>query len=441
MEQPAWLARAWEQFGVSEIADADDNPEIQKYYREVGQRAELHDEVAWCAAFAGAMLARAGAEHTGSLLARSYLNWGTPLDAPRLGAITVLERGQDPGAGHVGFLLGSSKSHVFLLGGNQGNKVSVAAFDIGRVLGYRWPQVNAPVADAPITQAPVSHVKGIFERALAHVLEMEGGFSDDPYDPGGPTNRGITLEDFARWKGVTVDATSRARLVDELKRIADDTVSAIYTNRYWRPAGCPDLPAALGLFHFDAAVNHGTGTAIRLLQSAVDVEADGEIGPLTRAAILAQPVAETLTRYAQFRRARYRALPTFWRFGRGWLNRVDATLRAADAELNVSEKSKTPQVSKGDHTMNNDTSIDPNQKWWLQSRTIWGAIITAAAAVVPVLGPMIGINVPGDVIKQAGDQTLSVVQALAGLFGTFLTIYGRVNATLPLARKDVSVKI
>ena len=91
--------------------------------------------------------------------------------------------------------------------------------------------------------------------------------------------------------------------------------------------------------------------------------------------------------------------------------------------------------------MTTTNQMDPNQKWWLQSRTIWGAIITAAAAVVPVLGPMIGINVPGEVIKQAGDQTLSVVQALAGLFGTFLTIYGRVNATLPLARKDLSVKI
>ena len=227
MEQPAWLARAWEQFGVSEIAGAEDNPEIQKYYREAGQRAELHDEVAWCAAFAGAMLFRAGETHTGSLLARSYLNWGTPLDAPRVGAITVLERGSDPGAGHVGFLVGVSKAKVLLLGGNQGNKVSVAAFDIGRVLAYRWPQVNAAVA-----VAPVSNAKGIFERALAHVLEMEGGFSDDPYDPGGPTNEGITLNDFARWKGVTVDATSRARLVEDLKHIASDTVSAIYTNRY-----------------------------------------------------------------------------------------------------------------------------------------------------------------------------------------------------------------
>ena len=435
MEQPAWLAAAWGEYGVAEIAGAEDNPAIQAYYRDIGHGAALHDETAWCAAFLGAMLVRSGETHTSSLMARSYLGWGEPLDEPRVGAIAVLERGSDPNAGHVGFVVGTAGKRIFLLGGNQGDRVSVAAFEVNRVLAYRWPQ------GAPVTQVPVANAKGIFQRALAHVLEMEGGFSDDPFDPGGPTNRGITLEDFARWKGVSADATSRARLVDELKRISDDTVIAIYTNRYWRPAGCPDLPAALAFMHFDAAVNHGVGGAIRLLQQAVGVDVDGEIGPLTRAAITARPVAETLVQYAEQRRARYRELATFWRFGRGWLNRVEATLKAANAELNVREKSNSTQISKGDHGMINDMQTDTTQKWWLQSRTIWGAIITAAAAVVPVLGPMIGVNIPSEVIKQAGDQTLSVVQALAGLFGTALTIYGRVHATLPLVRKDVSVKI
>ena len=117
-------------------------------------------------------------------------------------------------------------------------------------------------------------------------------YTDDPYDPGGPTNRGITLQVFAAWKGVAADAD----LKEELKRIPDATVREIYAARYWTPAGCDDLAAALAFFHFDAAVNHGVVGAIRLLQQAVATDVDGEIGPLTLAAIARRPVEEIVER-------------------------------------------------------------------------------------------------------------------------------------------------
>ena len=91
--------------------------------------------------------------------------------------------------------------------------------------------------------------------------------------------------------------------------------------------------------------------------------------------------------------------------------------------------------------MNSGAIAQANAKWWLQSRTIWGALITAAATVVPVLGPLIGIELPGEVVRQAGEQTISAVQALSGLFGTLLTIYGRLSATAPLVRMAVSLKV
>lgn len=80
-------------------------------------------------------------------------------------------------------------------------------------------------------------------------------------------------------------------------------------------------------------------------------------------------------------------------------------------------------------------------KWWLHSKTMWGALITAATTVLPILGPLIGLNLPADVIKQFGDQALVVVQAIGGLFGILLTIYGRTQATGPLTRRDVSVRV
>ena len=147
-------------------------------------------------------------------------------------------------------------------------------------------------------------------------------FSDDPYDPGGPTNLDITLAVYADWKGVAPDAA----LEEELQGISTATAGAIYAARYWTPADCDDLPPALAFFHFDTAVNHGVTGAIRLLQQAVGTDIDGEMGPLTLAAAVRAPIAETLQAYAEVRRARYRALPHFWRFGRGWLARVDTTL-------------------------------------------------------------------------------------------------------------------
>ena len=194
MDQPAWLQAAWAEFGVREGAGADDAPQVLRYFREAGHSEIAHDATPWCAAFVGAMLKRAGLEGTGSLLARSYLGWGEAIDDARSGAVVVLSRGDDPGAGHVGLYVGAAGDRVFLLGGNQGDAVSVEAFDAGRVLGYRWPSEGPP--------SPTAVTNNIFETALAHVLEMEGGYTDDPYDPGGPTNKGITLTEFAKWRHV-----------------------------------------------------------------------------------------------------------------------------------------------------------------------------------------------------------------------------------------------
>lgn len=446
MQQPAWLTAAWAEFGVREVVGSGDAARVVRYFRDAGHAQITNDETPWCAAFVGAMLERVELEGTGSLLARSYLKWGLAIDGPRLGAIAVLTRGSDPAAGHVGFYLGASDDKIFLLGGNQGDAVSVAPFARDRLLGYRWADVKSETG--PAVGNPDSGQTDVFARALAHVLKMEGGYSDDPYDPGGPTNRGVTLAVFAKWHGETVDAASRARLIDGLKRISDETVQRIYHERYWQPSSAGLLPKPLALMHFDASVNHGVGGAIRMLQSAVGTTSDGEIGPQTLAAIAAMPTTTSVARYAEIRRARYRALPHFWRFGRGWLRRVDSTESLANtwaaSEGNARTTTTSSTHTEGDSRMANDTGAigtAEGAKWWAQSKTIWGAIITAVATVAPLLGPVIGVDLPGEVVKDAGEQTVNAVQAVVGLIGTLLTIYGRLKATTPLARRALSVKI
>ena len=167
--------------------------------------------------------------------------------------------------------------------------------------------------------------------------------------------------------------------------------------------------------------------AIRLLQRAVGTDVDGEIGPLTRAAIARMPLEETLEVYADVRRARYRALPHFWRFGRGWLARVDTTLARA-LDIAATSGPSRPTQEKGTSDMP-ASSTTPTTKWWGNSVTIWGALITALSTVLPALGPVIGIDITGDLVREAGEQIVETVQAIGGLIGTAMTIYGRVRAS------------
>ncbi|KUO61797.1 MAG: hypothetical protein APF80_00085 [Alphaproteobacteria bacterium BRH_c36] len=436
--QPAWLAEAWRELGQSEIAGPGHNPRITAFFRELGHEAHARDEVAWCAAFAGACLERGGLASTRSLMARSYARFGEPIEEERLGAIAVLSRGNNPAFGHVGFIVGWSKDRIWLLGGNQNDAVSVAGYERSRLVSLRWP--GAPLAGfGTVELSPPD----IFAQALDHVLEMEGGYTDDPHDPGGPTNKGITLATLAAWRKREINPSNRAALIAELKAIASDDVAAIYAARYWRPAGCPDMSASLAFFHFDAAVNHGVTGATRMLQAALGADVDGEIGPLTRQRIDTMPIHKVLAAYAAIRRKKYRALPHFWRFGRGWLRRVDRTLERAtgmaDGTRKPTERKPETTNQNGDRDMT--TTEQGASKWWGQSMTIWGALITAAAAVLPSVGPIIGLDVNAAMVREFGDQVLTASQALIALAGTALTIYGRTRAVLPLARRVINLKL
>ena len=164
MQQPSWMAEAWRELGQSELPASAHNPRIVAMFDELGYPHQ-GDETAWCAAFVGACLERAGISSTRSLRARSYLEWGVATDNPAVGSIVVLERGSDPALGHVGFLVGMTDTATIVLGGNQSNAVTVAAFDRRLVLDFRAPEPQQA------TQ-PGNHK---FELALSHVLAMEGG--------------------------------------------------------------------------------------------------------------------------------------------------------------------------------------------------------------------------------------------------------------------------
>lgn len=116
------------------------NPKVVQYFADVGHSWVKDDETAWCAAFVGAMLKRAGLPHTGALNARSYLDWGTPvgIEQAERGDVVILWRGDRDGwQGHVAFFHSLTGDRVTLLGGNQSNQVNLAAYPLDRVLGVR----------------------------------------------------------------------------------------------------------------------------------------------------------------------------------------------------------------------------------------------------------------------------------------------------------------
>lgn len=433
--QPAWIVEAWREFGQKEIPGSAHNPRILEIFKDAGHPQTASDEVAWCAAFAGACLERAGVGSTRSLRARSYLDWGRSTDRGRLGVIAVFSRGSDPAAGHVGFWVGETDHQILVLGGNQANSVSVAWIDKSRLLGLRLPEKTSSNIVTPL-----------FDTALAHVLEMEGGFSDDPYDPGGPTNRGITLATLAAHRGVELTDRNASQLKSQLKALSRAEAGRIYLARYWTPSMAEHLPRPVALMHFDAAVNHGVGTAARILQEAARVRVDGEIGPETRRAVWrAQPVLLIET-YADLRRNRYRKLQHFWRFGRGWLARVENTLAAAQRLAHEAQPSSNLNTTngKGDRTMPDTTTLPSGEaaaKWWGESLTIWGSIITGLSTVLPVVGPLFGLNITSDLVVTLGEDVVRVGQAVGGLTGTLMVILGRVRAETRLTTREIKVKV
>lgn len=159
-----------------------------------------------------------------------------------------------------------------------------------------------------------------FGKCLAVVLREEGGFVNNPSDPGGMTNLGVTKATWEGWTGKPATAA-------DMHALTPDKVGPLYAEKYWNAVHCADLPPGLALCVFDFAVNTGPGRAARYLQQLVRAAQDGQVGPATLAAVrsLVANIGEAavVRQFQNMRRQYYHTLGTFTVFGRGWLRRVD----------------------------------------------------------------------------------------------------------------------
>lgn len=158
-------------------------------------------------------------------------------------------------------------------------------------------------------------------KALAWVRQDEGGNDDDPADSGGRTSRGITQREYTAYcKLHHISANA------DVWKAPDPIVDMIYDDEYWKPY-CPSLPAGVDYLFFDFNVNAGPHRAIITLQQAVNVDADGRVGPITRLAVINADRIQLITRYTAAKKNFYtrlaQAVPKDRKFLAGWLSRAD----------------------------------------------------------------------------------------------------------------------
>ena len=136
--------------GTVEWANGN-NPKVVAYFKDSGNPGVMDDETAWCAAFVGAMLKRAGIKGTGKLNARSYLDWGTPVarNDAQPGDVVIFKRGNSSWQGHVAFFVKDRGALIDVLGGNQSNAVNIKGYHSAALLGIRRPPKATAKPAAP----------------------------------------------------------------------------------------------------------------------------------------------------------------------------------------------------------------------------------------------------------------------------------------------------
>ena len=155
-----------------------------------------------------------------------------------------------------------------------------------------------------------------FDEAFERLIDPqhEGGYVNDPRDPGGETKFGISKRSYP---------------AEDIAGLTLDRAKAIYRRDFWGPAGCDAVPDAIKFDMFDTAVNSAPRTAIKILQRAVGELDDGILGPHTLLAATGMDPERLIARFNGWRLDYLNDLPTWPAFGRGWAQRIAENLKGA----------------------------------------------------------------------------------------------------------------
>lgn len=147
-------------------------------------------------------------------------------------------------------------------------------------------------------------------RAIDLVLANEGGYVNNPHDPGGETNFGVTAS-VARANGY----------LGNMRDMPIEFARGVYYDQYWKRYGIDKLPWPVDFITLDACVNSGA-LGVVWLQRAVGTLEDGRIGPQTLAAVNAQPPLAVALKASAYRLRALTGFSAWGDFGKGWARRI-----------------------------------------------------------------------------------------------------------------------
>jgi lysozyme family protein len=217
-----------------------------------------------------------------------------------------------------------------------------------------------------------------FAEALRRLLTHEGGYSNHPADPGGPTKYGVTIGDYRRYIRADGSAADvKAMTVDEAKKI--------YRERYWNVMRCDELPSGVEYAVFDYAVNSGVARAAKVLRRALGLP--GGSAAVTVAVVNAAKKSapeKVVIAICDERLSFLKSLKTWPTFGAGWERRVNEVRAAA---LKMARASPATEIAPANRKSNAAVAASVFSivvgavAAWMQSTAFWIAVPLAIATV------------------------------------------------------------
>jgi lysozyme family protein len=151
-----------------------------------------------------------------------------------------------------------------------------------------------------------------FDEAFNRVIGLEKGYVNDPDDPGGETNFGISKRSYPHL---------------DIKHISRDEAKAIYFRDFWNRIGAGDLPDGVVYQVFDFAVNSSIETAIRYLQRSIGVADDGYWGPISKNVAKQKTESDMIMNFVAERLIYYTKLKRWDTYSKGWTRRAAQDLK------------------------------------------------------------------------------------------------------------------
>ena len=216
---------------------------------------------------------------------------------------------------------------------------------------------------------------------IPRILKHEGGFVDHPKDPGGATNRGITIGTLKRL-GIDVDGDGDSDISD-LRNLRESDAVRVFKLFYADKVQADLLPIGLDYAMTDFAVNSGPSRAAKHLQRILGVEQDGDIGPKTIAKVADCDPAALIASLSDSRLRFLRSLDTWPTFGKGWQRRVDDVRKDALADVKQSLTTGTaPKLTTKPVDVTETPKIEHVAPVMLPKPSFWAQIISAILAIL-----------------------------------------------------------